>query len=45
MRQRGGGGMMVWALTKQGTPSAEQLAQAACRTLGMGGCTAPLGLA
>ncbi|KAL4447576.1 hypothetical protein ABPG75_004795 [Micractinium tetrahymenae] len=40
--RRGAGGLMLWSLTKQGSPSAQQLAQAACRSLNKRGCGVPL---
>ena len=42
VKQKGAGGQMLWALTKAGTPSAQQLSQAGCRALGLGNCTVPL---
>jgi hypothetical protein len=39
VKQKGAGGQMLWALTKAGTPSGQQLSQAGCRTLGLGNCT------
>ncbi|KAI3429384.1 hypothetical protein D9Q98_005479 [Chlorella vulgaris] len=42
MKQMGAGGVMMWAAFKTGPPSAQQLAQAACRSLALGGCTSSL---
>lgn len=42
MKAKGAGGLMLWSLTKRGTPSAQQLSQAACKSLAMANCTLPL---
>lgn len=42
VRSRGAGGMMIWSLQKQGTPSAQQLSSTICSTLGLGPCSTPL---
>lgn len=42
VRQKGAGGLMLWALTKSGRPSPQALSQSACRVLGLPDCDAPM---
>ncbi len=37
-----GGGMMLWAMQKAGTPSAQAISTTICNTYNMGNCTAPM---
>ena len=36
------GGMMIWSLQKQGSPSPQTFAQAICTALGLGNCSASM---
>ena len=42
LQTRGAGGLVLWSLLSQGTPSVQQLSSAVCDAVGKDGCDEPL---